>query len=475
MKQRAWLSKTAFVAAIFVVVWIATIAYWKATYHPPSGTELLTYGIALPALLSAGLAWGRRAVGRLREAAAGAEGAAPAAAPSAPHASAARAVDEAAALAWTLALLDSSVRLPAGATTTEIDDAAREETAVGLHPALRRADGTGVFASGVASVSVDHFDEALLPPGSDAALNDEHARALLLAADVLDELLERHAVMATGNAARSAEPLKLHLLLPERWQPAAGALAAWLDAHVARERWMPGIERVQTRMIADPVQAWTVVDELIVSLHREPSNANHVVLACDSLLSDATVHTLDNTGRLYGHNRPDGRIPGEGACALLLAHPAAADAEDAPRVHRLVAGRSAAPDGAAAKSPADTLVRLLADARTQTAPPDLALSGCGLVSDADQRGGSRTEIAAAAERTWPDGARERCRHLGVANGESGAALALGAIAVAGWRATEEQQPTFAASIGDPVARGVMLVTPAPIASAAAPDLAAAAA
>ncbi|TGB32395.1 hypothetical protein C6946_17715, partial [Burkholderia thailandensis] len=79
MKQRAWLSKTAFVAAIFVVVWIATIAYWKATYHPPSGTELLTYGIALPALLSAGLAWGRRAVGRLREAAAGAEGAAPAA------------------------------------------------------------------------------------------------------------------------------------------------------------------------------------------------------------------------------------------------------------------------------------------------------------------------------------------------------------------------------------------------------------
>lgn len=53
MKQRAWLSKTAFVAAIFVVVWIATIAYWKATYHPPSGTELLTYGIALPALLSA--------------------------------------------------------------------------------------------------------------------------------------------------------------------------------------------------------------------------------------------------------------------------------------------------------------------------------------------------------------------------------------------------------------------------------------
>ncbi|MCS0464730.1 hypothetical protein LV178_04490, partial [Burkholderia mallei] len=65
MKQRAWLSKAAFVAAVFVVVWIATIAYWKATYHPPSATELLTHGIALPALLATGLAWARRAAGRL--------------------------------------------------------------------------------------------------------------------------------------------------------------------------------------------------------------------------------------------------------------------------------------------------------------------------------------------------------------------------------------------------------------------------
>ncbi len=163
----------------------------------------------------------------------------------------------------------------------DIDGAARDETVVGLHPALRRADGTGVFASGVASVSIDHFDERLLPPGADAALNDEHARALLLAADVLDELLERHAVLATDGASRPAEPLRLHLLLPERWQPMAGALAAWLDTHVARERWMPGVERVQTRMVANPVQAWAVVDELIVSLHREPSNANQVVHACD--------------------------------------------------------------------------------------------------------------------------------------------------------------------------------------------------
>ncbi|MET5012425.1 hypothetical protein AAHH80_34990, partial [Burkholderia pseudomallei] len=81
----------------------------------------------------------------------------------------------------------------------------------------------------------------------------------------------------------------------------------------------------------------------------------------------------------------------------------------------------------------------------------------------DQRGGSRTENAADAERNWPDDARERCRHLCVANGESGAALALGAIAVAGWRASEEQLPMLAASFADPGARGVMLVAPAPIA------------
>lgn len=475
MKQRAWLSKTALVAAVFVLVWIATIVYWKATYHPPSGTELLVYGIALPSLLAACVAWARKAVGRLREASAAASQAVAMAASAhgahAAHAAhAAPAADEAAQRRWTLALLDSSVRFPTGATTAEADDAARNETAVGLHPELRRPDGAGVFASGVASVSLDHFDESLLPPGTGAALNDEHWRALMLAADALDELLERHAVLSTGGASRVAEPLKLHLLLPERWQPVAATLAAWLDAHVARERWMPGVERVQTRMIADPVQAWTIVDELIVSLHHQPSDARHVVLACDSSLSDATVRALDDNGSLYGHNRPNGRVPGEGACALLLAHPASADATDAPRIHRLVAARSRAAGDAAAEPQSDTLAQLLDAARTQTASAELDLSGCGLVSDANQRGGSRTEIAAVVERTWPDDGRERCRHLGVANGESGAALALGALAVAGWRANEERQPTFAASIGDPAARGVMLVTPEPIG----PDLAAAA-
>ncbi|CFO51100.1 membrane protein [Burkholderia pseudomallei] len=147
-----------------------------------------------------------------------------------------------------------------------------------------------------------------------------------------------------------------------------------------------------------------------------------------------------------------------------------------PRTHRAFTGSSrlARPRPTARRPPADTLAPLLEAARTQTAAAEIAPAGCGLVSDADQRGGSRTEIAAVAERNWPDDARERCRHLGVANGESGAALALGAIAIAGWRASEEQMPMLAASIADPVARGVMLVAPAPIAPVTASELAAAA-
>ncbi|AOJ02201.1 hypothetical protein WS70_10480 [Burkholderia mayonis] len=441
--------------------------HWKATYHPPSGTELLLYGIALPSLLSMGIAWGRKAVGRLRESQADAPRETASAAPAA---DASQAADEEARRTWTIALLDSAVRLPTGATTAEIDDAARDETAVGLHPELRRPDGTGVFASGVASVSLDRFDEGLLPPGAGAALNGEHWRALLLAADTLDELLERHAVLSMGDANRAAEPLKLHLLLPERWQPVAATLAAWLDAHVARERWMPGVEHVQTRTITDPVQAWIVIDELIASRHHEPSAASHIVLACDSSLSETTVHALDNAGGLFGHNQPNGQVPSEGACALLLAHPVSADAADAARIHRLVAARRLDSGDAAAKPPADTLAQLLDAARVQTAASGLETADCGLVSDADQRSSRRAEIAGVTERTWPGDARGRCRHLGITNGESGAALALGVIAVAGWRAIDAQQPTFAASIGDPVARGVMLVTPALIA----PDLAAAA-
>ncbi|MGU7779699.1 hypothetical protein [Burkholderia sp. PU8-34] len=465
------LRKTAFVAAVFALVWGAVFAWWKASYHPPTGTELMLFGIALPAALAAAIAWGRRALDRARASRVPVRPQAAGTSPSSGPAAPAPAQGDA-SRPWTIALLDSSVRLPTGTTTAEVEAAARDERVVGLHPDLQRTDGTSVFAARVDTVSLDRFDKDLLPPGIRDTLKDEHWRGLMLTADALDELLERHAALA--DTSPGAERLKLHLLLPERWQPVAATLAAWLDAHIARERLAPGIERVQTRTVANPVQAWAVVDELIQSVHLQPSADSHVVLACDSLSSQESIDALDRGGRLYGQNCPNGRTPGEGACALLLGHPDTARAMPAPQIHRLAAAHRATSADHPGNAKPGTLEHLLDAARARLSTACIGVPAGGLVSDADQRSSRRTEIVGATARAWPDDAAARCRHLGLANGESGAALALSVLAIAGDRASDEQQAILAVSTSDPVARGVMPVAPAATAPATSQPLAAAA-
>ncbi|MBZ5792951.1 hypothetical protein K8353_22775 [Burkholderia contaminans] len=454
------LRKTALVAALFVAVWIAVLVWWKTTRHAPTTRELLLCGLVLPAALAVCVAWLRRGLGQRPALAA--------AAPATSHASKdATASQDAASHTWSALLLDSSVRLPTGATTAEIDAAAQEERPVALHPELQRPDGTGVFASTVDSVSLDRFDASLLAPGTQETLQDEHWRGLLLAADALDELRERHAMLSGAGA--DASPLRLHLLMPDRWQPVAATLAAWLDAHAAREAVAPGIVRAQLRTVADPVQAWAVIDELIQALHLQPSGDLHVVLAFDSTASQDAVDALDRTGRLYGRDRPNGVMPGEGACALLLGHPDAPHATPVPSLHRLASARRA---GSAdhGKAESTTLGQLLTAAGTRLSMLHPDLTAPGFVTDADQRSSRRTEVVTVGEQTWGDDAAERSRHLGLANGASGAALALAALAVAADRAMEERQAVFAASVSDPLARGVMLVTPATTADTAAPAL-----
>ncbi|MFD1559966.1 hypothetical protein ACFSHT_30710 [Paraburkholderia silviterrae] len=461
LSQRSTLRTVLSIAAVFVAVWVVALLYWKTTWHVPSALDLLLYGLALPALLATGVVLARRALGPARPRPAAATRAADE--PSTPAAS------EAAARQWTMALLDSSLRLPAGITPEEVGNAAREASVIGLHPELMRQDGVKIFASGIASLELDQFDESLLPDGTAHALHDEHRRALLLAAETLDELMERQAVELGGvgenapaSAAREAASLKLHLLLPQRWQALAPTLAAWLDAHLARERWMPRMERVRLMCVADPVQALTALDDLTVALQQQPLATRHVLVALDSSLGQQTVDTLDNLGQLYEQKHPDGHVLGEGACALLLAHPAAATMVPAAHLHRLVTAQLAGPIEQPAQQRGETLAQLLDAAREQAALPGLEIASCALVSDADQRNSRRAEVTSVVEARWPETETDgRCLHLGFANGESHAVLALSAVAVAGAHSLGEQQPTFALSNADASARGVMLVSPPP--------------
>ncbi|MDR8726390.1 hypothetical protein [Burkholderia pseudomultivorans] len=445
------------IVSTFGLVWLVVAAYWRATFHVPTGTDLVVYGIVLPVAFIAVTAWLRdriRAPHRPDSAAA-----ASTAPPQLPN----RDMHPDSSIA----LLDSSVRLPAGDDADMVLDTALDGTTAGLHTGLKRADGSGVFASAVTSISVQSFDDGLLPPGVTADWSDEQRRALLLAADAMDDLLQRHAAAALSDDTRECgiPAFRLHLLLPARWQAIAPQLGAWLDAHVARNRWRPGVEAARVVPVANAVQALSLVDALNLDINRHPSTLRHIVLACESLLDHGTVRMLDSTDRLYGRNHLDGCIPGEGACALLLAHPTEAYAQPAPHLFRVsVADRNAPVDLPDAQQD-DMLHRLIEQTVGRPRASDQEAKFGQIVSDTDQRSSWRTELIGALEK-WraatpaaaPDAAPPM---LGLANGESRGALALGAIAVAGARHLREHQPVLVISNSDSIARGAMLVGSAP--------------
>jgi hypothetical protein len=440
-------------AVAFVSVWLMAGAYWKATDHVPSVRELFMGGIGVPLLLVIGVA-------SIRKGFAPVPGPAPKPAPQAAGVPA-ETTGEEPSLAWTMALLDASLRLPAGMHVEDVLALARDGQVVGLHPTLRRLDGAKVFAGTAASIWRDDPADGMLALDVMPSENDEQRRAMLLAAEAIDELMERHAttpVTPPGEPSRSAiPPFALHLLLPERWRADAPALAAWLDRHLERGHWRPAVEPAQVTFVAHPVDALAALDALNVALHQSHATARHLVLACDSTLSQPTVDTLDHADRLFAHNRPDGQVLGEGACALLLALPMAAGTPDTTRIHRLVTAERRPPTG---QPDGETVAGLLRQAVARMTDAEPAVAGCALVSDADQRSSRRTEIGDAAQRTWPDDPdiRLRCRHLGIANGDGGGALALGLIAAASAHAVDARRPTLAASISDPLMRGALVVS-----------------
>ncbi|MBN3787875.1 hypothetical protein [Burkholderia sp. Ac-20353] len=458
MSERSTFRKVVGVIATYGVVWIVAALYWRFAHRVPSARELALVGIALPLLLMIVYVCVRATLARPAAPRRGV----PTAAAISTTATAAAAAQVNEHDDWptgTLAVLDGALSFPAGTAFGDIHAAARSRDTVGLHHALKRVDESRIFAADATSISLDDFDEQLLPSGSAASLDDEHWRALMLAAHALDGLLSRHTVATTHDASRPrpVTPLALHLLLPARWQPIAPTLTAWVDAHVARHHGASVTLPARTRIVEHPAQALALVDELNVSLNRDRSADRHIVLACDSWLGQHSVNALERADRLHGPDCRDGLVPGEGACALLLGlgdgegdgSPAAA------RIHRVKTAASTP----AADQADETISRLLEAARTRTVAYGIDMAACALISDASQRSSQHTEIV-TAESAWPDDdTRERCLHLGLANGDSGAALALGAVALAAAHAVRERQPTFAATLAHPHTRAVALVTP----------------
>lgn len=435
------------VVATWAAVWLA----WSVTRFALTPSGLAFAGIALPALVLlviAGLRSAFRAPTR-----------APVRPPVAPPAAAERR-----AHGNSIALLGASLCLPAGDTPNAVSAAARRGTMPKLHSTLVRSDASPVHACEVPSLSPADFPPASLDAEAIARLDIAHRRALLLSANVLEKLFARSE--KTGDPDAKASPsasekspitAELHLLLPKRWQDEASTLAAWLQAQFSHASRSIHFTELHLHLLSTSQDALGVMDSVNTAINESNSRVQHVVLACDSRLAQADVSELERTGALHGHGRPEGKIPAEGACALLVASPGYdagkpdGDGTPPPHLHRLLKtetpceGQS---DRSATTSVEDnaSLAALLDQAHNASVPAGTRPNPCALVSDAGSTSQPRLDLTSAAESAWPDqSAPVRLDHLGLANGDS-AALTLSTIAVAGALAVQTQRPALAISV-----------------------------
>ncbi|MDN5780711.1 MAG: hypothetical protein L0H23_01590 [Luteimonas sp.] len=433
--------------AVFAIVWLCTILYWRSSGATPGGGQMLLFLGVLPLGLLAGIWLARR--GR----------AARNTAPGTPTADAGAAntgEDEPAEAQPPLDCLAGAVRLPCGDMAEEVLALLPMPPRPGLHPKFRDRDGLPVFAAYVEDLPTDAIADMLAGStmgGPGGTVQDERLRALALLEPVATELFDRLgqllpplavaeervvAGLRRGGETEVRQVVRVWALVPAAWeQRLRQACGDWLlDLALAS-----GIDQRRIALEVSPVTGVEHTWQLLEGIGSGAIDdaAWHLVLGCDSAIGERSVQALASSGRLMDSRRIEGVVPGEAAAGLLLrsASAPAAFEPDAPvamhRVRRttLEAGSKLRP---AARATGELLSRALQRSATQADAVSLVLT------DADQRPSRAAEAGAAVANACPDiDVAGECGSLGVACGEIGhvAPLALLALAAAQVRASRQ--------------------------------------
>lgn len=432
---------------------------WDAQGHQPSTGEALLYLLVLPLMLFACLLllrWAWQAVWLPGLAAAVAEPAAAAAAPPARSA-------EEQARERTHPVLSAQLRLSAGSSASEVQDAVQSgKAAPGVDGELRGARGLPILAARMADLDPSALEASW--PDAERELGTATRRAL---AALLEPLQRSADDIHQALAAWTQEPApSLRLLLQTGCAARESeAVAQWVQQQLAEATGLP-LERLRIEPLpaaAEPAQAlWQAADRLLTLLQRERSPDLLVLVAAHSHLAEDLVERWEAEGRLFDAERqPKGLMPGEGAAVLVLGPadwPVAGDEPPLPHLHRPVLAQRDKSIEAAGKVGHQVLEGVLA----QT----LALGRCGvealgsLVCDADRHGPRNTELfGAVLAHKLPLDPIEDMQLLGAACGHLGSVGSVAAVALAAQRAAadEEHRPSLILGLNDLQARLGLLV------------------
>ncbi|MDD1969155.1 hypothetical protein NPS29_27850 [Pseudomonas putida] len=426
--------KSLLVVLVFFCVWVRRAWSWQESFRLPSAEEFVTDFFLLPVLVCVALWLLKKMIGYLIK---------PRIQPTADgnHNEPEEQIPESVGY---LDIRDVEFRLPVGCSPDDVVRALKQRDLPGFHYALKTSDGSPVRAAWIQNVMTADFAEI---GSSRSSLETTVERALLLALDALQSIALRHVARGDSKAA-----LQIHFLAPARWGTrTVEAAEQWLGKGFASSM-PPSVQfHLSVQSVTGAIGALKYLNKLITQVNYDLDDAGHLLLVSDSFIGEIPVARWDKQGRLYATERPEGLIPGEGACALLLGAAPTTDSDSSFARVQQVDIRQCYPS---ANKDADPLCEMLGQR-------DGIRDGVGtVISDSSHRAVQQTEVAAMQHAFFP-GLHPIKNNLALTAGcgEMAAVAPIASLALAAHLSVRLQINTLMVSVQDDGWRAATLVHP----------------
>jgi hypothetical protein len=481
----------AFLVAVCCLTWLGVLWWWQRTGYDAEAPDLVLFLGLLPLALTLAFI-GTRWAWRRRAASGGVGGAAAVATSTAGGAGNDASGAEEQARHAVVQLVLAHAHTVAGEACADVLEAAGSGKPLPCPDAtLANNDGLPVMSARIADkgLSLDAVLSeltALLPAVSrqfdgDLSEPSEHVVRALAALkppleaqiDCLWELhqAQRLALEEAGGTNDELPPgqrpplpgLRVLLGWPAHWSARDQALArAWTDSLMLMEQCSlkDGYTLSVTSLAGSGEELWLRAD---LMSHSSAASPWLLVAACDSALSQERVDALAGAQRLYEASTcPGGRMPGEGAAALLLApaqwRPVGDVEVETVLLHRPALLRRDKPIESSGRVGHGELAQVLEQALAAAKVAHAELST--VVCDADLHSQRGVELyGMAVEALGHLDPMEDIRLLGKVTGDTGVASVLVVLAAAAESVKATKKPTLALGMGDSQLRMALVLQP----------------
>lgn len=477
-----FLKRAALCLSVFVVVWIAAIAWWSSTRQIPGTAHAIAILFALPVAIICGSLLALRA--RAGSPASGAPGA------SNERASASEGADSSNARQLRATITHVAMRTAQGNSPDAIDTALSEGARAKLDPKLADDNGFPVRAARVTTLDDDDLDvlqESWQAAYRNLPLAGRALRAIALLEEVvLDtaDALGHEALVAPLPGMQSR--VQFDVVVDPDWDNTlCMALSEHLLARVAQQNPHLSIGVTPVRGHT-ATSALAQLDLAIMALGHGPQEAGtteaarwYVVATTHSSIDDATIAEALRAGRLFTPANQNGEIAGESATAIALSAEAqhaaasgtttddAADetSNDAQQDNKPIAilARPALKrhDESDAQASQDAVGLLEATTHHAIELAAVAADSIGgIVADKGAQPKHAVELALFAGSRFPK--LEPLVDTVALDGSCGATRAAGAllaVALAAHRARAKSQPILCTTLGDAAAQSAVVLLP----------------